>query len=125
MGKGKTILIVDDEVFLIKILRERLETEGFLVIGAEDGADGLKKALEGHPDMILLDMAMPVMDGMTMLKKLRQDKWGKNALVIALSNINNSELKEELFANGVCDFLVKVNNTLDGLAGVIRKNLKE
>lgn len=86
----QTILTVEDDATLLKVMANALADEGFEVIKAEDGQDGLEKALKHHPDMILLDIMMPVMDGMTMLKKLRKDDWGKSVYVMILTNADPS-----------------------------------
>lgn len=68
-----------------------LSNHGYIVHTAMDGEDGLKKALDGHPDLILLDIRIPKMDGMTVLKQLRSDKWGKDAKVIILTNLDATD----------------------------------
>ena len=55
---------------------------------AKNGEEGLRRALKEHPDLILLDIAMPKMDGMTVMKKLRKDRWGKSVPIILLTNID-------------------------------------
>ena len=75
----KKILIVEDEEIMLKALVEKFSSEGFEVVQAIDGEEGLKKALCEKPDIILLDILLPKMDGMAVLKKLREDTWGKHA----------------------------------------------
>ena len=70
----KTILIIEDEKTLREPLKEELQENGFKVLEAENGESGLKSALEHHPDLILLDTVMPIMDGITMLKELKKEK---------------------------------------------------
>ena len=71
-----TILIIEDEPPLRKALVHRLGMEDFTVLEAADGEIGLEMALQHKPDLILLDVVMPNMDGLTAIKKLRQDPWG-------------------------------------------------
>lgn len=85
------ILIVEDESAISKILKDELENLKYQVTVAEDGQQGLNAALAGHPDLILLDVRMPVMDGLTALKKLREDAWGKTARVLLLTNSEKME----------------------------------
>ena len=73
---NKTILIVEDSKLLRAVVRDELEHTGFTVIEAEDGKLGIEAALSQHPDLIMLDLIMPVMDGMTMFGLLRADEWG-------------------------------------------------
>ncbi len=122
--KKKKILIVDDEPFLVRALREKLETEGFLVDSAADGQAGLEAVFSVIPDLILLDLVMPKMDGMAMLKQLRQDLRGKKFMVIVLSNLNNAKSIDASLAAGAQDFLVKVDNSLDDVVRAVKKQLK-
>lgn len=75
--KSKTILVVEDQIPILQILVYRFDSEGFNVIEAKNGKDGLELALKEHPDLILLDIILPKLDGIEMLKKLRADNWGK------------------------------------------------
>lgn len=82
------ILIVEDEQDMLEALVDKLTSEGFKIIEAKNGEDGLEKALKEQPDLILLDIVMPKMDGMTMMKKLREDKWGRKVPIILLTNLS-------------------------------------
>ena len=81
----KILLIVDDEDIVYKALSTQFNQEEVEIISTKDGVQGLEAATSHHPDIILLDLVMPKMDGITMLSKLRQDEWGKTAKVIVLS----------------------------------------
>ena len=87
----KTILIVEDEQYIRQILADRFSYEGFSVLEAEDGVQGLEVALEECPDLILLDIVMPKMDGITMMKKLRRHKAGKDIPIILLTNLSAND----------------------------------
>lgn len=92
----KTILVAEDDLTLLKVMCNALKDDGFAVIKAENGEDAFSLALKHRPDLIFLDIMMPVMDGMTMLKKLRKDEWGKNVYVMILTNAEPStELIDE------------------------------
>ncbi len=121
--KQKKVLIVDDEPTLGEILAAKLDEAGFETILARDGNEGLEMALAQKPDLILLDIVMPKMDGITMLRELRQNEWGKTAAVIMLSNLNTAEAVERSLAEGVYDYLVKVDYSLDDLAAIVKKKL--
>ncbi len=125
MDETKKILIIDDEAVLVDLLRTKLTQQGFDAIDARDGDDGLQKALAEHPDLILLDIIMPKMDGITMLKKLRADAWGKDVPVIILTNLNTAEAVENSLSSGAYDYLVKIDYTLDDLVGIVRKRLEK
>lgn len=120
----KKILIVEDEEVICRSYADELRDEGFLVATAENGQTGLETAFKEKPDLILLDILMPVMDGMAMMKKLRQDAWGKNVPIIILTNLSATEnmitgiIKDEpLF------FLAKSEWNLKDVVEKIRKAL--
>ncbi len=108
---------------MARAIKDRLELDDLAATVAFDGSDGLKKALADRPDLILLDLIMPGMDGITMLKKLRGDLRGKDIPVVVLSNMNNAQSMDESLASGAQEFLVKVNSTLDDVARVIKRHL--
>lgn len=118
------ILIVEDDPAVYGALKDRFTESGFSINIAENSAKGLERALAEHPDIILLDIIMPVMDGMTMLGKLRADVWGKTVPVIALTNLNKDD---EVIEKGPKDFilfLTKTDWTLDDLVFAVKKALK-
>lgn len=92
------ILIVEDEESLLNVLSDEFTERGFEVIGAQDGAEGLSRALREQPDVILLDIIMPVMDGITMMQWLRKEnEWGEKVPIILLSNLTpNADALESI-----------------------------
>lgn len=123
--QAKKILIVEDEKTSLKALVEFLEGEGiFSLFVAKDGQEALEKALKEHPDLILLDIILPSMDGLTMLRELRKDAWGKNVSVIILTNLKNLETILAARENGVSRYLVKTEWSLDGILKEIKEELK-
>lgn len=123
MDNKKKILIVEDEVSLRNILRDKLSSEGFAILEAKNGKEGLELAFSEHPDLILLDIVMPIMDGITMLKRLRTDVWGKNAKVITLTNLTDDQRVADVLALGTQDFLVKSDWKLENVVKVVRDKL--
>ncbi|MBU2541984.1 response regulator [Patescibacteria group bacterium] len=119
----KKILIVEDEPSLLKALEIKFIDEGFEVIKAVDGKQGLEMSLLEHPDIILLDIVMPIMDGMTMLKKLREDKWGKDAKVIILTNLSDAEKVAKAAEHNVFDFLVKTDWHISDVVEKVKERL--
>ncbi len=75
----KKILVVEDDGSVLSILTNALGKQGFVMLGARDGEEGLQTAFKERPDLILLDIIMPKMDGIDMLKRLRQDSGGKKS----------------------------------------------
>lgn len=125
----KTILVVDDEAPLRKVLSGHLKKEGFEVEEAKDGEEGLKKALGLHPDLILLDVMMPRLDGLGVLKRLKEDKWGQYALVIMLTNVGDpikaAEATEIGETNmGISDYLVKSDWKMDEVVQKVKQKLE-
>ena len=121
---NKRILVVEDEPSMLAVIKDKLETEGFTVLTAHDGIEGLEVAMKEHPDLILLDILMPRMDGITALKKLREDKWGATAQVIVLSNLSSDQAVADSIKNGVYDYLIKTDWHLNDLVKIIKKKLK-
>lgn len=117
----KILLIVEDEDSVVYALSEKFNlTEGVKVIFANNGIDGLKKAFEEKPDLILLDIIMPKMDGIELLKKLREDEWGKKAEVIILSNLSDPNSEKKTKALGVSQYIIKADSKIED---VVRKTL--
>ncbi|HEX9722394.1 MAG TPA: response regulator [Candidatus Paceibacterota bacterium] len=120
----KKILIVEDEEGLRDIIASELEKEGISVLRAKDGEEGLQLAFQEQPDLILLDVLMPNVDGLTMLEKLRENRWGKNAKVIILTNAENDvEKVAKALNNDVFEYLVKSRWSLDAVIDRVKEKL--
>lgn len=117
------ILIVDDEPMLLAALVDKFTREGFTAITAKDGQEGLASALADHPDLILLDIIMPVMDGITMLYKLRKDRWGKHAKVILLTNLSDPGKITKTLTQKVNGYLVKSDWKIADVVKQVSKSL--
>lgn len=88
----KTILVVEDELDMRQALSEALKYKGFSVIEASNGGEGLEEAISRRPDLIILDILMPKVNGMEMMKKLRgHNDWGKSVPIIILTNLSADE----------------------------------
>ncbi len=103
----KKILIVEDEALLLEVLRDEFTHAGFSALLAKDGSEGLATAQKELPDVILVDILMPKMDGITMLNKIRQNSKLANTPAIILTNLNDNKTIEQALQSGVYDFLVK------------------
>jgi len=124
MEKVKKILIVEDEIALITALSDKLTNEGYDVIKAMDGKEGLKSAILERPDIVLLDINLPVMDGITMLKELRKDEFGKSVEVVMLTNFNEYKLLADALAQGAHDYIVKSDWKLEDIVKLVSDKLK-
>lgn len=105
MKTQKNILVIEDEKSLRRALVDMLLLKDFRPLEARNGREGVDLALLEHPDLILLDLIMPEMDGMTALKKIREDVWGKSVPIIILTNL--SATSEHLADDAVTQYLVK------------------
>jgi len=85
MADGKTILIVDDDLTLLEMYQERFKEEGYVVIGASDGEEALKKVQENKPALMVLDIMMPKLNGIDVMKRLRANKETEDLPVIILT----------------------------------------
>ena len=106
-------------------LHVKLEGEGFQVLEAKDGEEGLQESLKDHPDLILLDLAMPKMDGMSMLKKIREDEWGKTVPVIILTNTSSADEKinKEITTLEPTYYFVKTDKKIEEIVDAIKERL--
>ncbi|HSX09328.1 MAG TPA: response regulator [Candidatus Saccharimonadales bacterium] len=110
----KTILIVEDDKILLEMYSDKFVKEGFTVITAENGKIGLEKAINTKPDIILLDLMMPIMDGKRMLSKLRQFPQFKKLPVIILTNAGEVDnIRQTQRYDNACEFLIKSNVSVD------------
>ncbi|MEI8103717.1 MAG: response regulator [Candidatus Moraniibacteriota bacterium] len=121
----KHILIVEDEKSLRRVLRDKLVLEGFTVSEAANGEEGLQMAVEERPDLILLDIVMPKMNGLEMFKRLRETPWGKTARAIILTNLGEENEIVTALEEGIPDYLVKKDWSLAHLVEKIRMTISE
>lgn len=112
MDKPKKILVVEDSALLREVLRDSLEGAGFVAIEAENGKVGLESALRSLPDLIVLDLVMPVMDGVAMYQKLRTTPWGASVPVIMLTATKSEKVTSWLNSEQL-DFFMKDNAMIE------------
>lgn len=119
----KKILIVEDDEAILAMYKSKFEADGFLAITAKTGADGLEFAKTEKPDIIMLDVILPQMDGFTVLAELKKDIKTKNIPVIMLTNLGTDEDKEKGEKFGAADYIVKANMTPAEVSEKIKKLL--
>ncbi len=119
----KKILIIENEMATRKVLADKLSKENFVVIQAANGEDGLKMALSDRPDLILLDIFMPKMNGVEMINKLNKDQWGKSVPVIIISNLNDDHEMLQAIEHGNYIYLIKSNHDLSAVVAKIKSKL--
>jgi DNA-binding response OmpR family regulator len=105
------ILIVEDDKFLRELIAKKLKNEGFDVVEAVDGKEGLKKIKEERPDLVLLDLILPGIDGFEVLARVKEDPNLAQIPVIILSNLGQREEVERGLKLGARDYLIKAHFT--------------
>jgi DNA-binding response OmpR family regulator len=120
----KNILIIEDDKFLRDLIVQKVAKEGFNVSAAIDGEDGVKKIKEEKPDLVLLDLILPGIDGFEVLAQVREEESLKSLPVIILSNLGQREDVEKGLRLGAIDYLVKAHFTPGEIIYKIRQHLK-
>lgn len=120
----KKILFIEDESALQKTIEEALKQENFKVVKALDGEIGLGLAKKELPDLILLDLILPKMDGFEVLKKLKEDAATKGIPVIILTNLEGTQDIEKALSLGATTYLVKANYDLEEVVRKIKDTLR-
>lgn len=121
----KKILFVEDESVLQKTFEKTLREEGYEMISALDGETGFNLAKKEKPDLILLDLILPKINGFEVLKKLREDPETKEIPVIILTNLERMSDIDKALELGATTYLVKVDYSLEEVVEKIKKSLKE
>ena len=119
-----TILVIDDDSELRAVLQEALTDASFEVETADNGQVGLEKALLIKPNLILLDLVMPVMDGWEFLERLHQDEWGKTAQIIILTNADDIDSLSRAIEGRGYEYLVKTDWKIGDVVERVRDRLK-
>lgn len=121
----KKILLIEDDELFIKLLHTGLKDEEFFIFEARNGEEGLEMAFKEHPDLILLDIMLPKMDGMNVLKNIREDEWGKDAKILILTNIEKNEKVSESVKLGIDGYLFKPDWKIENIAEKIHEELEK
>lgn len=117
------ILVVEDDDLLREIYCMKLEMEGFSVLAAQDGLIALDLASAHQPDLILLDMLMPRLDGLGFLAQYRNLPGDHQAIVVVASNKSSAQSMQEARALGAADYLIKAQLSPDDLVERVRRHL--
>jgi len=121
---ARKILLVEDDPFLIDIYTTKLKEAGFSVEVATDGEEGVRKAKEKPPSLIILDIVLPQIDGWEILKKIKEDKNLKPIPVIILSNLGQKNEVERGMKLGAAKYLIKAHYTPSQVVEEIKEILK-
>ena len=121
---SKKILIIEDDKFLRELISMKLQKEGYTIVEAVDGEEGEKKIKEEKPDLVLLDLILPGIDGFEVLSRIKEDPAVSSIPVIILSNLGQKEEIEKGLKLGAIDFLVKAHFTPGEIIEKIKNILK-
>lgn len=122
--KEATILVVDDIRIIRRLVKVNLELEGYTVFEAENGKEGLERIDEIRPDLVLLDVVMPFLDGFQVLKRLREDEQTRSIPVIMLTSCAEEANQIKGWEIGISDFVAKPFNP-NALVNVVNRVLSE
>lgn len=120
----KNVLIIEDDEFLRGLINKKLTAEGFAMISAIDGEEGIKKAKEEKPDLILLDLVLPNVDGFEVLAKIKDDPVSSSIPVIILSNLSQKEDIDKGVKLGAVDYIIKAQFTPEEIVDKVKAILK-
>ena len=119
------VLLIEDEKEVAELYKLKLTLDGYEVITAENGQEGLEKAFKENPELIFLDIKMPDMDGFEVLKKLRESPKTKELPVVILSNFDEQDLIEKGLTLGANEFLIKSQFTPEDISGKVKSWVNE
>lgn len=119
----KNILVIEDDRYAANLYKLKLAKEGYKIEIANDGEEALDKVEKFNPDLIVLDLLLPGMDGFTVLKTLRQGKELKTPILV-LSNLGEDENVEKALGLGADDYMIKVETGMEELAVKIESLIK-
>jgi CheY-like chemotaxis protein len=119
------ILIVDDDLVLSSMVSEILTEEGFDVTVEHNGEDGLRRAEELKPSLVMLDVMMPGMSGIQVLQQIRQSEWGKHIPALMLTNVNEPEtITSSIEQGGSVHYLLKTDWSIEDIVEKIKTTLQ-
>lgn len=124
MAKAIKVLIVEDDAQILDVYKKKFELSKFEVFTALNGVEGVKAAKANHPDIILLDVMMPTMNGFEAIEKIKKDKETAEIPVIFLSNYGEVDQMTEGFVNGAVDYLVKAEHTPSDVVNIVKDTLE-
>ena len=119
----KSVLIVEDAGAMQRALKNKLEGAGYEVLLANDGAEALDQIKGTKPDLMLLDLIMPKLDGISVLREIKANEDLKEVPVIILTNLSSGDKVAEAMQLGTFDFLVKANYSLDDVLGKVKDRI--
>ncbi|OGY64508.1 MAG: hypothetical protein A3I24_04025 [Candidatus Harrisonbacteria bacterium RIFCSPLOWO2_02_FULL_41_13b] len=123
-GQAKTVLIVEDDVFLMALLKNRMESEGFSILAAKDGEEAIKVLKDIKPDIILLDIILPGKSGFEVLEEMQSDPQIQNSPVMIISNLGQDMDIDRGRDLGALEYFVKARSSMDDVIVKVSNFLK-
>jgi DNA-binding response OmpR family regulator len=120
-----TVLIVEDDKSIRDLYADAFGAAGLTVLTAENGKDGVDLALTHHPDAILMDIMMPVMGGHEAVNLIKKTPWGKNAKIVYLTNMTDTENVVTAVSQGGLEYIIKANLTPKEVVNRVRMVMKK
>jgi len=121
---AKKILIIEDDEFLRELIGQKLTREGYIIVEAEDGERGIEAVKKEKPDLVLLDLILPGVDGFEVLSQIKKDPSTAQVPVLILSNLGQKDDIERGLKLGAVDYLIKAQFTPGEIVKKIAKVLK-
>lgn len=119
----KKILLVEDDTFMAELLAQELARAGFETSLAKSGKEAIQKFREAAPDLVLLDILLPDVNGVEVLREIKKEPSGASAKVVVLSNLSEGKDVEEAKNLGVVEYLVKANTSLPEISEKVKQIL--
>jgi len=123
--RGKKVLVAEDDSFLVKAYETSLSGAGFSVEIAHDGIEAIKSLKKDLPDIVLLDLVMPRMDGFDVLEEMQKKPEWKKIPIVVLSNLGQESDRDRSLKLGAVEYIVKSDFSLQEIVGLINKHLKK
>jgi DNA-binding response OmpR family regulator len=123
MKTALKVLVIEDDRQLLSALADTIKQQGYAVISTQDGEEGLELAISAHPDLILLDLQLPKLDGHELLKILRKDKLGQRIPVIILTNDESPVSINETLDKAAPAYFIKAETSLASISAAIHYHL--
>jgi CheY-like chemotaxis protein len=124
MTEKKMILIIEDDAFISRAYTHKFKAEGYIVHSAANGEEGFTLLKKHKPNLVLLDLIMPVMDGYDFLEAKSKDKSVADIAVVVLTNLGQQEDEEKVKSYGVKDFYVKADTSFIEIMEIVKKYIK-
>lgn len=121
--KKKKVLVVEDDALLLQVLGDKLLAEGYEILGVMNGLKVIAEVEKFNPDIILLDLILPGLDGFEVLKQLKEDTKTKNIPVAIISNLSEVSDVKSVRALGADEYFIKANTQLEKIVKYIKKKI--